>query len=780
MWVAPIDLISRTGKIRLSWRSTLIASSMLTGLAVTAGAAMADDTPTKPVAQRSDQVEAIVVTAQKRTENVQDVPISINALDGETLKELGVKSSDEIAEFMSNLQIGLPEGKGNQPIIAIRGVGLNDFNSNNAGPNGVYVDEVYMSSPVSQTFQTFDLERVEVLKGPQGTLYGRNTTGGAINYISAKPTDEPFASVHSSFGTYNTWETDGVVSGPITDQVKGRLAFDHNQSDGYMENLQNGKTENGSNDYAARGIIEAKVTSDLTLTWNLHGGRVDDRPTEYRQVGTLSAPFTPCPNSQILAGDCVDLYGYKAPSSFYKGNYNRDQNLQVGAYGTSLRADYALDGVTLTSISAFEYSTKYHPEDTDAEPNRLLEIDFGVKSETFTQEFRAAGGGESYHWLGGVYYLNEDLNQNQTTYALLDLDNVFFPGVGNGNALVGTGISTQRTAAYAGYGQTDFQLLERLKLTLGGRYTYEHKAFDTIGLLSTETNGSFPAQAPLYQAKENLSNGKASWRAALNYKLTDQIMTYASVSTGFKSGGFNGGFLSTDPASDQRQLQPIKPETVTAYEVGFKSDLFDKRLRFNGAAFYYDYTNMQVFNVIPAAAAGGLPVEVLNNAPTATIEGIELSAETKPFRDFTTQLNLGVLNTKMGNFISGEGTSDVENFTGHRLPLSPKFNAEAIAAYTFDLPNDDLVKAETSVSYRSKQFFDVRNDPLLTQSGYWLLNARVAYMTDDGRWEFAAFGKNLTGTKYLNYATNLSSPFGLLEQVVGPPMTGGVEVTFRY
>lgn len=774
---APIDLISGPEVAGLPVRSQRVATAALASLLL-ATPALADE-PATPGA-RSNQIEEITVTAQKRAQNVQDVPISVSALDGGTLKELGIKSSDEVAEFMSNLQIALPSGKGNQPLISIRGVGLSDFNTNNAGPNGVYADEVYLSSPASQTFQTFDLDRVEVLKGPQGTLYGRNTTGGAINYISAKPTDDPFASVHSSYGSFNTWETDGVVSGPITDRIKGRLAFEHGQSDGYMENLQNGKTENGANDYAARGIIEAKVTSDLTLTWNLHGGRTDTRPAEYRQVGTLSAPFTQCANAAILAGQCTDLYGYKASSGFYQGNYNRDQDLHIGAYGTSLRADYVLGSVTLTSLTAFEYATKYHPEDTDAEPNRLLEVDYGVKSKTFTQEFRAAGGGESYHWLGGIYYLNEDLNQNQTSYALLDLDKVFFPGIGNGNALVGTGISTQRTAAYAGYGQTDFQLLDRLRLTLGGRYTYEHKAFDGIGLLSTETNGSFPAQAPIYGAQENLSNGKASWRAALDYKLTDQVMTYASISTGFKSGGFNGGFLDTNPANALRQLQPIKPETVTAYEVGFKSDLFDKRLRLNGAAFYYDYSDMQVFNLIPAQAAGALPVQVLDNAPTATIEGIELSAETKPVRDFTTQLNLGLLNTKMGTFISGQGTSDVENFTGHRLSLSPKFNAEAIAAYTIDMPNDDLVKAETSLSYRSKQFFDVRNDPLLTQAGYWLLNARVSYRTDDGHWEFAAFGKNLTGTKYLNYATNLSNPFGLLEEVVGPPRSGGIEVTYRY
>jgi iron complex outermembrane receptor protein len=760
MRVAPIDRILDAKAIGRPLRSTLAATIAL----FAAVPALAD----QPAGQ-SDRIEEITVTAQKRVENAQDVPISVSALDGQTLKELGVRSSDEISEFLSNLQI-----------ISIRGIGLNDFNTNNAGPNGVYVDEVYMSSPASQTFQTFDLDRVEVLKGPQGTLYGRNTTGGAINYISAKPTDDPYALVHTSFGSFNTWETDGVVSGPITDQIKGRLAFQHDQSDGYMENLANGKTENGANDYAARGIIDARLSDALTLEWNLHMGRVDTRPTEYRQVGTLSNPFTQCANAAILAGQCTDIYGYKAPSGFYQGNYNRDQNLRVDDYGTSLRADYALADVTLTSITAFEYTNKYHPEDSDAEPLDLLEIDYGVKSKTFTQEFRAAGGGETYHWLGGVYYLNEDLNQNQTSRALIDLDQVYFPGIGDGNALIGSGISTQRTAAYAAYGQTDFQIIDRLKLTVGGRYTYEHKAFDTIGLLSTETNGAFPPQTPLYDAKENLSNSAANWRVALDYKLSDQVMVYASIATGFKSGGFNGGFLDTNPANDVRQLQPIKPEKVTAYEVGFKTDLFDKRLRLNGAAFYDDYSDMQVFNLVPAQTAGALPVQVLDNAPSATIEGIELEAEAKPFSHFTTGLNIGLLQTQMGRFISGLGTSDVEDFTGHRLPLAPKFNAQALAAYTIDMPNDDMVRAETSFSYRSKQFFDVRNDPLLTQAGYWLLNARIAYMTNDGHWEFAAFGKNLTGTKYLNYAVNLSSPFGLLEEVVGPPRMGGFEITYRY
>src|ERR1700731_3970959 len=289
------------------------------------------------LAADGNQIEEIIVTAQKRSQNIQDIPITVNAIDGATLKELGIKSSDEISEYISNLQSGLPPATGTKPIITIRGVGLNDFNTNNAGPNGVYVDEVYMSSPASQTFQTFDLDRVEVLKGPQGTLYGRNTTGGAVNYIAAKPTSTPSASLHTSYGSFDTYEADGVISGPIADGVNGRLAFVRNGSDGFMPNLRDGKRTNGANDLAYRGLLEAKPRDDLTFLFNFHGGWVHTLPTEYHHVGTLDATGAQCPNTEILAGNCVDLFGYQGPKNLYQGNYNRYQDLDIKTYGASIR-----------------------------------------------------------------------------------------------------------------------------------------------------------------------------------------------------------------------------------------------------------------------------------------------------------------------------------------------------------------------------------------------------------------------------------------------------------
>ena len=755
-------------------RLTLAATTALPALLV-ACPVLADE-----AAQHSGQIEEITVTAQKRAQNLQDVPISIGALDSQAIKDLGIKSSDEIGEFMSNLEIGLPSGKGNQPIVSIRGVGANDSNTNNAGPNGIYVDEVYMASPSGQTFQTFDLDRVEVLKGPQGTLYGRNTTGGAVNYITVKPSDETEGYLHTSYGTYNTYQVDGAVGGQIADKLDGRLSLVRNYSDGYMRNELTDKPASGANDWAGRGQLLYKPNADLNLLLNVHGGQVDVVPTEYHQLGTLSAGIgsPSCANAQILAGGCGDAYGFQAPSSLYKGEYARDQKLKVNSVGASLRADYTLGDITLTSLTSYENLNKIHPEDTIPDPFDLLTIDYGVKSEDLSQEFRAAGGGERYHWLGGVYLSHEDLVQDQNVRLLNGADAVL-GAVGAGatvGALQANVHSYQRSESVAAFGQSDYEILDRLQLTLGGRYTLERRSFASAAIIDGEAaDGTYPASPPFYAVDESLTNAHLNWHVALDYHLTDQALLYTSVSTGFKSGGFNGGFLSTDPATAQIQLAPIKPETVTAYEVGFKSDLLDKRLRLNGAAFYYEYTNMQTYAVIDS---GAVPVSVLTNAPKATIEGLELSADAKPLRDLTTHFNLGYVYTRLGTFDGVDGIQAID-YTNHRLPLSPRFTFDAIVDYAINLPNDDVIKAQGSASWRSLQYFDMTNSPILAQQDYWLVNARLSYLAASGKWEVAAYGKNLSGSKYYNYMTNLSS-LGVIEGVVGAPISGGVEATYHF
>jgi iron complex outermembrane receptor protein len=732
----------------------------------------------------SGQIENLVVTAQKRSQKVQDIPITINVLDAARLRQLNVQSSDQLDGLVPALEIGMPSGKGNQPLINIRGVGLNDTNTNNAGPNGVYVDEVYEATPAGQTFQTFDLARVEVLKGPQGTLYGRNTTGGAIDYVTNKPTEAFEASEDVQYGSWNSVSSLTTINGLIAPHIDARAAVDYSYSDGYFSDLTDGNKTNGDNSLAYRAQVKADVTDDLTLLFNVHGGNVNRRPDEYKNVGELNGPFGAlCSNNQILAGACTDAYGYKAPGSFYKGFYDRNRNLYINAIGGSVRADWKLDGVSLTSLTAYETSHKLHPEDSDADPHQLLEINYGVRSTDITQEFHASGGGTRYHWLAGLYGLVEHLQQDQPISIFADVDQVFgAPGAGDGFAETARTLNGQFTQSAAIFGQGDVELFPGARLTLGGRLTYEHKAFDAFSEASFEANGAFPAQTPLYNIAENLADRGASYKASFDYKLTRNVMTYAGVSTGFKSGGFNGGFLANDVPEALAQLRPIKPEYLTDYEIGEKADFFDNRLRLNTAAFYYSYRDLQTYNIIqsPLAATGGsLPLSVLTNAPTATIKGAEFEVDAAPLANLSTSLTMSYVDAYLGQFVSGAGSGPPQVLTGKELPNSPRFTVILQGDYKIPLQSG-TVDLFSSLNYRSHQFFESNNNPLVAQDGYWILNARVAYTTADKRWEVAAIGKNLTGQKYLNFSNDLTSGFGLLEEIVGAPRYVGGEVVYHY
>jgi iron complex outermembrane receptor protein len=740
-------------------------------------------------------IEQVVVTAQRRTEKAQDIPISVTAFDKRILKDLKLVNTQDLAQFVPNMQIAMPSGTGNQPLISIRGVGLNDTNTNNAGPNGVYVDEVYAASPAAQTFQLFDLDRVEVLKGPQGTLYGRNSTGGAINYITAKPTDDFHMSQDILYGSWNTYAIQSMVNGNIAPGLDGRLAFVHNYSDGYFTNENNGKTTNGANDYAWRLMLKYQPSDDVTLLGNFHGGIVNRRPDEYRSVGALQPGLfgAPCNDTQILGGQCTDAFGYNGSQyGFYKGRYNRDQNLWITSYGGWVRADKRLDDVTLTSITSVETDHKNHPEDTDADPYRLIEINYGVRSTDVTQEFRATGSGPGYNWVAGLYYLSEHLIQDQPISLFLDLDKVVGEAFGLPGPLIGIGAGTaekartlngQFTQSAAAYGQGDYEIFDRTKLTLGGRYTYEHKSFDALSQASFEqTDGSYPPPSTLYNISRTLYNGAASGRAALDYKLTESVLAYVSASTGFKSGGFNGGFLDNDVSQALIQLRPIKPESIDAFEAGLKSDLFDHRVRLNVAAFYYDYHDLQIYNLInpPPGVTPPVPITVLANAPRATIKGVEVEFDAKPIPNLTTSVNLGFLQTSLGTFVSGAGTPSAQSFTGNQFPNAPKFSAVMIGDYRIPFVAGDGLSLNAELSYRSHQFFESSNNPLVAQNGYWLLDARIAYTTADTRWTLAILGKNLTGTQYQNFASDLTSGLGFIEEVVGPPRFVGAEATYAF
>ena len=765
---------SKLGGVSTGVRLAIITTGVLL---IAPAAAYANEEQAQP-----EGADDIVVTAQHRSENIQNVPISIQAFTEEKLQDLGIKSTSDIGQFTPNVSISLPTGAGNQPIITIRGIGLNDFNTNNAGPNGVYLDEVYLSSPSSQTLQMFDLERLEVLKGPQGTLYGRNTSGGAINLVSIKPSANFSAKGHVEYSSFDTINAEAAVGGALSSTLSARVAATWTNSDGYARNVFTGRSENGSNSFATRAQLRWQPTSDIDILLAFNFGRVKVRPTAYRHLGALDpndpSLATSCSVVATEAGQCIDIFGFGTPAGFYDVATNRNQKLDVKDYGTSLNIDYRIGDVDLVSISSFSHNRKFHPEDADASSNRMLEIDYRVRSSTFAQELRLSRQADTHHWVIGAYYLHEILKQNQRAEVLLDFDTIFgVPGAGDGTAFIEYSRNRQTIDSGALFGQAEFNVTESLKLVGGGRFTSERKTFDSFTGLQLQEGGqdNFGSLLVIADGKRKQTNSALSWRVGASYDVAPDVMAHASVATGFKSGGFNGGFLTPDPDAALLQLAPVDPEKVTAYEIGLKSRFFDRRVMFNIAAFYNDYRDMQLYSLI---SSNGLLVNVLDNAEKAKTKGIDAELSVTPLTGLVLSAQVGLVKATLTKFMSNRDPS-LPDYSGNRLPLAPRRSASLSANWEHPV-GPGVLGLFLNANYRSSVYFDAANSDYAAQKGYWLGNARLSYAIEDDRWEVAGFVRNIGDKKYYISRFDIRDPFGMIQGITGTPRSYGIELNYRF
>jgi iron complex outermembrane receptor protein len=726
------------------------------------------------------EVEAVIVTAQRRSENIQQVPIAIQALTSQSLREKGVGQVQDLQKVAANVTITSPLGAGSAPDISIRGIGLNDFNTNNSGPNGVYVDEFAVSSPNAQGLSFFDLERVEVLKGPQGTLYGRNASGGAINVITAKPSQTLKAMGRLSYSSYRTIDAEAAVGGGLTDTLSGRLSGMYKYSRGYMYNHVYDRHENGANLWGVRGQLQWEPTDDLTALLKVQAVRNNTRATMYKHFGALD-PSTGdlCSVADTLGNNCADLFGYAGRKGFYEGDWNNgDKKSRVTDYNSTLRLEYDLPaGLNLVSVTGTNHNRRFHPEQSDAAPQRSLEIDYGTLSQEFTQEVRLSATTDRSNWVVGGFYIHEKIKQDQPLDVLLDLDVLLGPGGSDGVAFRQQTRNTQRTEAEALFGQYEFKATDQLSVFAGARYNRERRSFASFSSTEFQEGGADHLGAPtlVSAVRKRLSNENFSYRVGANYKFTPDVMAYATVATGFKSGGFNGGFLSQDPAQRSLQLDPFKPEKVTAYEIGLKSQMFERRLMFNVSAFYNDYKNQQV-SVLVQTPIG--PLFALDNAQKAEIYGLEADTTFRVTPNLTLSAQAGYLHTELTEFVANLDPTQPD-YSGNRLSLAPKLTTALTADYKREIGPGEL-GLQFSSTYRSKQFFEPSNSPYLFQNGYWLHNARVSYSFDEGRYEIAAFARNLTKKKYLIWNAALFEPFGVATGTVGEPRFVGVELNLKY
>lgn len=760
-------------KLRLSTLSGL----MLVGLL-----------PVPVVAQQAGPaVEEIIVTAQKREERLQDTPLSITAFTGDAIEDLGLRQSVDITAQTPNFSVGYPNGETGVPALFIRGVGLNDFGVLNEGPIASYTDQVYIASNAAQIFQLLDVERVEVLRGPQGTLYGRNATGGAVNFVSRKPTPEWDGWARAGYGTFETSKLEGAIGGPISDNLSFRATALKADSGGWLENELTGNDQNGVDELAWRLLVDAQVAEGFDLLFNLHGGNSESDSVQYQHLGTTTDGTTQCTADATAALQCVDAFGYTeqsayttpftqidlpAVSDYDKGSYDLEAQNDTEFWGGSVTATWDVGDFTLTSITAYDDIDDSRPEETDASPNDLITGVLAVEQETFSQELRLDSQHDTWSWLAGVYYLRDEAT-DLTSFDILRAlrpgfigDNVLCPTAPPGNP---TGFcaeqfvfeqqssTEQEITSYSAFVDATFDLTSALGVSVGLRYTNE-KVEQDVSFFFAEPAAGNP---PIFSGSDDTDFSNVSGRAVIDYRFNDDVMIFAGVATGFKAGGIQ---------STTSGIFPYEEEQLVSYEVGAKSILADGRIRLNASAFMYDYSDLQVFTFV---IVGGTPFSILTNAADAKVVGAEVELQTVPTENWLVNLGLGLLDTEYEDF-----QSVGDDLSGNEITLSPEMTFNGLVQYDVPLGGNGRLTFQVDFNYKDEVFFDSLNNPLLSEDDYWLYNGRVSWTSTSEQWEVAAWGRNLGDEEYLVYAFDLSF-LGFHERMLGTPRSFGVEVSYQ-
>jgi iron complex outermembrane recepter protein len=741
-------------------------------------------------------IEEIIVTAQKRSESIQDVPLSITAVDGESLAERGVTNAVDFAKEIPNIQIKTGFAATN-PTIFMRGIGINDFSPASAGAIGVLVDEVFLNSTTGQLVQIYDLDRVEVLKGPQGTLYGRNTTGGVINFFTKKPGFDFDPSLQLTYGRYNEFNVEAASSIPIVDdKIAARVSVSLKRRDGYRRNLFNGERLNDVDQTAGRIQLLFQPTERLEILAKFEAGF--NRSTFYTTEGLgIIDPATggACTPQQILQRDvCSNFLGYIESRDTRVANSNyADQKEDLDSYTGRVGINWDGDSVALTSISSYVSNEAIIRQDIDGSPFRVLEQPFGRGyARQFTQEVRLAStSNDAFKWLVGGFYLTEKLDSFSAFEAFAEFNPT--PGV---PYLDLTGATTggipvfrvdkfyrQNTRSFALFGQASYELTDRLKVTVGARYSWDRKDINLrsvfgpvdptlqrnpivnpICCLVGDIASIDPAIGlPTAPIIERRSYKKPIWRFAIDYRPNDDVLLYGSYSRGVRSGGFNAG-ATTDPL----EFSIVSPEKIDAFELGLKSDLLDRKLRFNAAAFYYS-GQLQVFTLRTGVV---LPIQVLDSAEVEGY-GLEADLQARPMDGLDLKLSGAVFR---GKYTDYPGTP---SNIGNRLSNAPRASLAASARYETAVSGSLRAAIGADVTYQSKIFFQPSNQAVQAQDGYAIVNGRLSLLKESPDLELSFWVKNVFDKVYLADIFDVTS-FGNYQANYSTPRTFGVSLSARF
>jgi len=680
----------------------------------------------------------ITVTARRREENPQETPISLSAFSSDDLQERALSELSEVTNFIPNVTNTTSVRGGNSSVFRIRGAGLDDTVATNEPSVGLYLDGVYIGRTAGAALDLLEIERVEVLRGPQGTLFGRNTIGGAINVITADPAHDLSGFVEGIAGSRDRYDIKASINVPVVDDVFAmRIAFVHNQEDGFVKSLDDGGTFGDKDRNAVRLSALFTPNEDFRL-------RISADYTKDEGEADPGAMVAILPTSFIPAAFVVEENNEFTHAGFRPG---------LHAKVSGIAADWTWDindSMSIRSITSSRDMEHRSGVDFDGTPFNIFDQLGDTTQEQFSQEFHLLGETDNLSYMIGAFYFDEEIDETW-----------FYPLPGAGFMLAEQNLSDNSSSG--AFFNIAYAISDNLNLGFGVRNTKEDKKITynhtlqfpgPTGLVDgavtqplTDIAMEIPAYGPDVDLDREKDFSATTWRVSLDYSVSENMMVFGSVSEGFRSGGFNGRAIANPAVLDVE----FNPETLLSYEIGFKSDLQDGRFRLNGALFFTEYTDMQF-----SAILAGTPSVITDNAGESEITGFELNGFYYFSDNTRLDYSLGHMNPEFTKLSAGVQANGID--LNDPFAMTPSWTHSLGLRHEIAMENALLV-LRGDYSRSSKYAFLPQANKFDFQKGFSLLNMTVTYAPNNGNWEFALFGNNILDEKYSYFKEDLRLTF---------------------
>lgn len=741
----------------------LLSGTVLGGAAILlpAPAHAAEAAVAAEAAEAADAGDVIIVTAQKREEKLQNVPLAITAASGDTLAKLELRTAIDASRIAPNTNAWGTESR-QRPRWFIRGIGSNDVSSNVVTPVAVYFDEVYQNHFSLQGFPLFDIDRVEILRGPAGTLWGKNTTGGAFSFVSRKPTFDPEGYARVTIGNYDQRLVEGAFGGPVSGKIAARASFLYDHRDGFATNETTGKTAGGVDDFAARIQVQADVSDSFTALLSAHVRDYEGGTNPVLTIGTGPGG--------------VDSFGYATPTDRKRVRYNVNAENTIEAWGGSLRLEWDLGGATLTSISAYEKADRSDLTDADYTPNEIQRGYATTNVDQISQEFRLTSPSTGpFRWIAGAYFFHDTLDSFGAQATL--------PSPLNRPLAYYYTAYTQKTTSAAVFANLSYAVTDRFTIGGGLRYTHDKLSIDLLSRQATSpvtfsdtTNwylpGSVSSAFRTFATQDDTQKwSRLSYELKPEYRPSEDVLLFARFAKGYRSGNFQGNI-----APPQTLPNVIQPETVYSYEGGFKLSFLNDNLTFNGTAFYYDYKNIQTTVTTLIPASGNTPAQTISQVRDAQgwVKGAEFEVAFVPVENLRLAGNLGLLKTRYTDLVNNG-----VRIEGNEFARAPHVTAFGSAEYRIPLGANAVVLG-TDWRYNSRFRLNAltQNNDQFDVAKYWVGNIRASLQLDDNRYSATVFVNNVTDKDYKIHTLPASN--GSFKRFLGDPRTYGITLGAKF